>query len=88
MDANPSASCISRFPPNSGRYDSAPRLKIVRRYTPTTTFETFPFPWQHDTRANTASGFADRGPGAEAIATAAKNASTELRENWLNPPNG
>ena len=47
------------------------------RYTPTTTFETFPFPWP---------------PGQEdqsearviAIAQAAKELN-ELRENWLNP---
>jgi len=49
------------------------------RYTPTTTFETFPFPsgmTPHDTPA---------GQQAEAIAAAAKKLN-ELRENWLNPP--
>ncbi len=48
------------------------------RYTPTTTFDTFPFPW---------------GPGqepvgdprVEAIADAARNL-TALRDHWLNPP--
>jgi type II restriction/modification system DNA methylase subunit YeeA len=52
------------------------------RYTPTTTFETFPFP----------DGFAPNqissnltDPRALAIAAAAKRLN-ELRENWLNPP--
>ncbi|MFP5408064.1 MAG: class I SAM-dependent DNA methyltransferase [Gammaproteobacteria bacterium] len=49
------------------------------RYTPTTTFETFPFP----------AGLTPRdtpvGPQAEAIAAAAKQLNT-LREAWLNPP--
>jgi len=48
------------------------------RYTPTTTFETFPFP----------EGLAPRdtptGPHAEAIAAAAKKLN-DLREAWLNP---
>ena len=48
------------------------------RYTPTTTFETFPFPWspgkepQGDLRV-------------EDIAAAARRL-VELRDNWLNPP--
>jgi hypothetical protein len=49
------------------------------RYTPTTTFETFPFPaglTPRDTPAD---------PHADAIAAAAKKLN-ELRENWLNPP--
>ena len=41
------------------------------RYTPTTTFETFPFPRPDDEQR-------------EAIAAAAKRLN-ELRENWLNP---
>jgi hypothetical protein len=43
------------------------------RYTPTTTFETFPFP---------------QGPSAEALAEveAAARSLSELREGWLNPP--
>lgn len=41
------------------------------RYTPTTCFETFPFP--------------EAGKHAEAISAAAK-ALNELRERWLNPP--
>lgn len=53
------------------------------RYTPSTTFETFPFP----------AGFAPRDtrsgppatPEAQAIAAAAQHLHT-LRENWLNPP--
>jgi len=53
------------------------------RYTPTTTFETFPFP-EHMTPRDTASE-APTGPAAEAIAAAAKRLN-ELREAWLNPP--
>ena len=48
------------------------QLESRPRYTPTTTFETFPFP----------------NPAAEqraAIEQAAKRLN-ELRENWLNPP--
>ena len=48
------------------------------RYTPTTTFETFPFPW--------APGQEPQGdPRVEAIAAAARRL-VELRDNWLNPP--
>ena len=53
------------------------------RYTPTTTFETYPFPAGLTPR-DTASG-APSGPLADAIASAAKRLNT-LRENWLNPP--
>jgi hypothetical protein len=49
------------------------------RYTPTTTFETFPFPEGLTPRDTPA------GTHAEAIAAAAKRLN-ELRENWLNPP--
>ena len=52
------------------------------RYTPTTTFETFPFP-AGMTPADTAAG-APTGPQADAIAAAARRLN-ELRENWLNP---
>jgi len=52
------------------------------RYTPTTIFETFPFP-AGMTPADTAAG-APSGPAAEAIAIAARRL-TELRDNWLNP---
>lgn len=52
------------------------------RYTPSTTFETFPFPagLTPNTRA---ADYADD-PIAKAIATAAARLN-ELRENWLNP---
>jgi type II restriction/modification system DNA methylase subunit YeeA len=53
------------------------------RYTPTTTFETFPFPVgmsPRDTAQDMPSGTL-----TEAIAAAAKRLN-ELRENWLNPP--
>jgi methylase of polypeptide subunit release factors len=53
------------------------------RYTPTTTFETFPFPIGMTPR-DTDKG-APAGPKAEAIAAAALNLNS-LRENWLNPP--
>jgi hypothetical protein len=52
------------------------------RYTPTTCFETFPFP-DHLTPRDTAQA-APTGPLAERIAQAAQRLN-ELRENWLNP---
>ena len=53
------------------------------RYTPTSTFETFPFPWPLDTpdEALTAQ---QRGQG-DAIGAAAR-ALDEARRRWLNPP--
>jgi type II restriction/modification system DNA methylase subunit YeeA len=48
------------------------RLETRPRYTPTTCFETFPFPEPTDAQR-------------EAIATAARELDT-LRNNWLNPP--
>ncbi|MDW8125187.1 MAG: hypothetical protein RMJ04_10480 [Geminicoccaceae bacterium] len=53
------------------------------RYTPTTTFETFPFP-EGLTPNLPASAYADD-PRARAIAAAAKELH-EKREAWLNPP--
>lgn len=53
------------------------------RYTPSTTFETFPFP-KGLTPDIPAADYADD-PRAQAIATAAERLNT-LRENWLNPP--
>jgi type II restriction/modification system DNA methylase subunit YeeA len=50
------------------------QLESRPRYTPTTTFETFPFPRPTDAQK-------------AAIAAAAKELN-ELRENWLNPPEG
>ncbi len=52
------------------------------RYTPTTTFETFPFP-EGLTPKLEPEAYAN--PQAEAIAEAARNLN-QLRENWLNPP--
>lgn len=52
------------------------------RYTPSTTFETFPFP-ESLTPDIPAADYADD-PRAQAIATAAARLN-ELRENWLNP---
>ncbi|ACF02355.1 conserved hypothetical protein [Rhodopseudomonas palustris TIE-1] len=53
------------------------------RYTPTTTFETFPFP-EGLTPDIPAGDYADD-PRAQAIAKAAKRLD-ELRKAWLNPP--
>ena len=53
------------------------------RYTPTTTFETFPFP-EGLTPNIPAKNYADT-PRAKRIAKAAKKLD-ELRRNWLNPP--
>lgn len=53
------------------------------RYTPTTTFETFPFPENLPPNVPAAS-YADN-PHAQAIAAAARNL-VEKRDLWLNPP--
>lgn len=53
------------------------------RYTPTTTFETFPFPPGLSPR-DTAAG-APSTPLADAITAAARRLN-ELREAWINPP--
>ncbi len=53
------------------------------RYTPTTTFETFPFP-EGLTPSIPAADYADN-PHAVAIAEAARRL-VELRDRWLNPP--
>ena len=53
------------------------------RYTPTTTFETFPFPDGLSLDIPTAACADD--PRAEAIAKAARRL-VELRDRWLNPP--
>ena len=61
------------------------------RYTPTTTFETFPFPEGLTPRDTAPSPPAplpqacEGGKTAEAIAAAARRLN-ELREAWLNPP--
>ena len=52
-------------------------------YTPTTTFETFPFPWPLDTPAASLTA-AQRGH-RDAIAAAARDLNA-ARERWLNPP--
>ncbi len=52
------------------------------RYTPSTTFETFPFPAGLEPNRKPADY---DNPHAQAIADAAKRFN-ELRENWLNPP--
>ncbi len=49
------------------------------RYTPTTTFETFPLPWPPGTEPQSE-------PRVESIAAAARDLVTK-RDAWLNPPN-
>ena len=53
------------------------------RYTPSTTFETFPFP--PDLTPNIASADYADDPHARAVALAARRL-VELRDRWLNPP--
>jgi type II restriction/modification system DNA methylase subunit YeeA len=53
------------------------------RYTPTTTFETFPFP--EGLTPNTSANDYESDPRAQAIARAAKRLDG-LRSAWLNPP--
>ena len=53
------------------------------RYTPTTTFETFPFPEGLSPDVPASDYFTD--PRAQAIASAARRL-VELRDRWLNPP--
>ncbi|MBK1642157.1 hypothetical protein CKO12_09760 [Chromatium okenii] len=72
-------------------------LGATPRYTPTTTFETFPFPTGL-TPADTGSGIEtlDSGAVIPTVATAYRNHAVaiaeaalqlnQLRENWLNPP--
>lgn len=54
------------------------QLENRPRYTPDTTFDTFPFPWppRHEQQDD---------PRVQAIAAAAKSL-VELRDRWLNPP--
>ncbi len=54
------------------------RLETRPRYTPTTCFETFPFPWPPGHEP-------DDDPRVRAIGDAARELN-ELRERWLNPP--
>lgn len=49
------------------------------RYTPSSTFETFPFPWQPGQEPN------EEDPRVFAIAEAARQL-VALRQGWLNPP--
>ena len=53
------------------------------RYTPTTTFETFPFPWPLDTPEGALT--AEQARHREAIAEAAR-ALDGARRRWLHPP--
>lgn len=58
------------------------RLESRPRYTPTSTFETFPFPWPLATPAAALSDGQTR--LAQAVATAAEELDT-ARQRWLNP---
>ncbi|MGA2252236.1 class I SAM-dependent DNA methyltransferase, partial [Terracidiphilus sp.] len=51
------------------------------RYTPNSTFDTFPFPWPPGTEPTE-----EAEPRVRAIAEAAREL-VRLRDNWLNPPN-
>ena len=53
------------------------------RYTPTTTFETFPFPWPLDTPESALT--AEQRSHRDAIAAAARELDA-ARRRWLNPP--
>ena len=53
------------------------------RYTPTTTFETFPFPWPLNTPDDALT--AEQRAHRDAIAEAARNLD-QARRRWLNPP--
>ena len=55
------------------------QLESRPRYTPTTTFETFPLPWPPGSEPT-------GDPRYQAIAEAARELN-EKREAWLNPPN-
>ncbi len=55
------------------------QLEDRPRYTPTSTFETFPFPWPPGKEPKSS-------PLVKAIAQAAREL-VEQRDNWLNPPN-
>jgi hypothetical protein len=59
------------------------RLEDRPRYTPTTTFATFPFP--AGMTPATPPGEYAANPLAEAVAQAARDLNA-LRESWLNPP--
>ena len=80
----PSASCTAGFT-RRGRFGWGPWLGKGNdpRYTPTTTFGTFPFP-DGLSPDIPAAAYADD-PRAIAIAEAARRL-VELRDRWLNPP--
>ncbi len=71
--------CCIRACTNYGALRKGTSLEDRPRYTPTTTFETFPFPFVpgHE-------DFAD--PRVQAISAAAHQLNAE-RSEWLNPPN-
>ncbi len=55
------------------------------RYTPTTTFETFPFPWPPGQEPGGVRPGEEGAPRVRAIAEAARDLD-RLRQAWLNPP--
>ena len=76
------ASCTGRFH-EAWSLRKGTTLEDRPRYTPTTTFETFPFPDGLSPDIPASDYKAD--PRAEAIASAARRL-VELRDRWLNPP--
>ena len=56
------------------------QLESRPRYTPNSTFDTFPFPWPPGTEPSE-----DQDTRVKAVADAAR-ALVRLRDNWLNPP--
>lgn len=61
----------------------ASKLRVDFRYTPSSTFDTFPFPWPLNTSSNALTAEQKR---HHAAISAAARALDETRSRWLNPP--
>ena len=70
--------CYNLNPHEIWALNQGTALEDRPRYTPTTTFETFPFPWPPSKEPQD-------DPRVKAIAQAAKEL-VDLRDAWLNPP--
>ena len=80
------ASCVQKAGfTRRGRSGSSTSLEDRPRYTPTTTFETFPFPGTGSSPFDIPAADYANDPRAVAIAEAARRL-VELRDRWLNPP--
>ncbi|MFL5255689.1 MAG: hypothetical protein ACJ8AI_22890 [Rhodopila sp.] len=79
----PLSACFTAAFTKSGRCAWGPPLEDRPRYTPSTTFETFPFPAGLTPNIPAAEHAAH--PRAERIAAAAR-ALVEAHDRWLNPP--